>query len=272
MLALTLLAPVGVVSAQDPAPAKPAAAEPSSVTADLKAIVTKIQTKLQEGKKSEADLADELKEFDALLAKHKDEKTDEVAQVLMMKAMLYTQVLEDEAKGKKLLEQLQQEFPDSKQAAMMKMQEKADKARAGLVKGAAFPDFEVKDTAGEALTLSSYKGKVVLLDFWATWCGPCVAELPNVLEAYAKHHADGFEIIGISLDKEKGDLESFIKEKKMPWRQFFDGKGWENELAQTFGINSIPATYLLDRKGVIVGVGLRGPALEKAVAEALAAK
>jgi len=261
-LALCVLGPISV----------PAQSDNSEVQAELKAVIQKVQTKLKEDKKTEADLSDELKEFDAILAKHKAEKSDEVAQVLMMKAMLYSQVIEDEAKGKELLEQLKKEFPDSKAVATLKRQEEAEKARSGLVKGAAFPDFSVKDLEGKPLSLADYKGKVVLVDFWATWCGPCVGELPNVLKAYEKHHATGFEIVGISLDKDQSKLEKFIKDKHMPWRQFFDGQGWQNELAQKYGINSIPATYLLDREGKIIGVGLRGEKLEAAVAAALAAK
>lgn len=248
------------------------AAETSSITIEMQALVTKIQAKLKEGKRTEADLADELKDFDALLAKHKDEKTDEVAQVLMLEASLYSQVLQNETKGDELLAQLKRDFPDSKAAAMLKRQEEAEKVRAGLTVGAVFPDFSEKDTAGKPLSIANYKGKVVLIDFWATWCGPCVAELPNVIKAYEKHHGDGFEIIGISLDQDKQKLENFVKQKKMTWPQYFDGKGWGNELAQKYGVNSIPATYLLDRDGKIIGSNLRGEKLEAAVAAALAKK
>ena len=262
----------GNLLAQTAAPSAVKAPERSAVATELQQVVTKIQAKLKEGKKSEADLAPELSEFDAILAKHKSEKTDDVAQVLMMKAMLYSQVLGNEAKGDELMEQLQRDFPDSKQAAMLKKQEASKKIQAGLKAGMPFPDFAVKDTNGKPLSLAAYKGKVVLIDFWATWCGPCVKELPNVLDAYEKHHAGGFEIIGISLDSDRAKLDTFVKEKNMPWVQFFDGKGWQNELAQKYGINSIPATYLIDGEGKIIASGLRGDKLEAAVAAALAKK
>jgi peroxiredoxin len=97
-------------------------------------------------------------------------------------------------------------------------------------------------------------------------------ELPNVIETYKKHHAGGFEIIGISLDENQGRLQSFIKDKQMTWPQFFDGKKWQNKLAVKYGVNSIPATYLLDREGKIIGKDLRGEELEKAVVAALAKK
>ena len=250
------------------------AQDSTGAAAELKDLVSKIQTKLKDGKKSAEDLAPEMKEFDALLAKHKGEKTDDVAQILMMQAMLYTQVLRDEAKGDELQERLIKEFPDSKQATSLKKQAAAKKVRAGLKEGAKFPDFDVKGLDGKPLSIANYKGKVVLLDFWATWCGPCVKELPNVLAAYDKYHKDGFEIIGISLDREKDKekLETFLKEKNMTWAQFFDGKGWENELGVKYGVNSIPATYLLNGEGVIIGQNLRGEALAEAVGKALAKK
>lgn len=268
---IKLLAPLAAVLltasslwAQSPAP--------SAITTELKAVIAQVQAKIKSGKQSEADLAPELKAFDELLAKHKDEKTDEVAQVLYMKATLYAQVFQDETKGKELLEQLKREFPDSKFVAQLKQQEEAEKAQANLAVGKPFPDFTEKDTAGKPLSIAAYKGKVVLIDFWATWCGPCVKELPNVIKAYEKHHADGFEIIGISLDQDRKKLETFVKQQNMTWPQYFDGKGWQNKLAQQYGVNSIPATYLLDREGKIIGKGLRGEKLEAAVAAALAKK
>ncbi len=129
----------------------------------------------------------------------------------------------------------------------------------------AFP--EVMDIAGKPLSLDDYKGKVVLIDFWATWCGPCIAELPNVLKTYEKYHDQGFEIVGISLDNADAEqkFKDFIAENGMTWRHHFDGKGWENEVAQAYGIKSIPATYLLDTEGKIVRVGLRGDALGETV-------
>jgi len=248
------------------------AAEPSAAATELKALITKIQTKLREGEKTEANLAPELKEFDALLAKHKDEKTDEVAQILFMKAMLYQQVLKDAAKGDAVMEQLQRDFPNSEPAKRMKQQAEASKLRASLVEGSHFPDFDVKDTAGKPLSIANYKGKVVLLDFWATWCTPCVKELPKVIKTYEAYHKQGFEIIGISLDKEEQKLSSFTKEKNMTWAQYFDGLAWQNKLAVKYGVNSIPATYLLDGQGDIIGKDLRGEALEQGVAKALAKK
>jgi len=102
---------------------------------------------------------------------------------------------------------------------------------------------------GREVDVSKLKDKVVLIDFWATWCGPCVAELPHVKEAYDKSHSKGFEIVGVSLDQEKGNLTEFVSGHGMPWPQYFDGQGWDNKVAGQFGITSIPAMWLIDKKG-----------------------
>jgi peroxiredoxin len=240
---------------------------------ELVTLVTKIKTDIAAGKTTEADLSEDIKQFDVLLAEHKGEKTDDVARILYMKATLYRQVFHDEAKADELMAQLKTDFNGTDfVAAIEKMEASAAAAKKmqdALAVGTQFPDFNEKDVDGKPLSVANYKGKVVMVDFWATWCGPCVGELPNVIATYQKHHAQGFEIIGVSLDQDQDKLTAFIKEKNMTWQQFFDGQGWGNKLAVKYGIQSIPADFLLDGDGKIIGKDLRGEELEAAVAKAL---
>ena len=140
-------------------------------------------------------------------------------------------------------------------------------------KGKVITKFAAKDTEGKPVKFpESYRGKVVLIDFWATWCGPCMEEMPNVVETYKKHHAKGFEILGVSLDNEKSieKMPQVMKDAGMTWRQIADGKGWKAEIAQLYAVNSIPATFLVDgTTGKVIGANLRGKALGDAVEKAL---
>ena len=122
---------------------------------------------------------------------------------------------------------------------------------------------------GSKIDLAKLRGKVVLVDFWATWCPPCVEEVPELVKTYEKFHEQGLEIVGISLDKDKDALEKFLKENKMTWPQYFDGGGWENKIAQRFKIQSVPTMWLLGRDGKLFDPAPRGR-LEKAIEAALA--
>jgi thiol-disulfide isomerase/thioredoxin len=196
-----------------------------------------------------------------------------------MKAMLYLQVFQNTDQGVAMIKQLKTDYPDTKFAknadnilAMIAKQAEAKKVQSALAVGSKLPDFDEKDLAGNPLSIASHKGKIVMIDFWATWCPPCRAELPNVIATYQKHHTEGFDIIGVSLDEDRAKLDAFLKKQDMTWPQFFDGKGWSNKLAVKYGIESIPATFLLDGDGNIIGKDLRGDDLEAAVAKAVAKK
>ena len=166
-------------------------------------------------------------------------------------------------------EEYLKKHPKSRFSPMFEQKIKSINATAGLKT----KPLELKFTAvdGREVDLSKMRGKVVLIDFWAVWCGPCVAELPNVLKVYEKLHPKGFEIVGISLDQDKAKLEAFVKEKGMAWPQYFDGKGWKNEISSQYGINSIPAMWLVDKKGMVVSTNARG-SLEELVEKHLAAE
>jgi peroxiredoxin len=131
---------------------------------------------------------------------------------------------------------------------------------------------EATTTAGDPITLDSYKGKVLLLDFWASWCKPCREEMPTVISVYEEYHDKGFEILGVSLDQSESSFKGYIEEHGISWPQIFDGGGWKSSVGQAYGINSIPATFLLDRAGTIRYRNLRGGKLREAVKELVETK
>ena len=123
---------------------------------------------------------------------------------------------------------------------------------------------------GTPVDLANMRGKVVLIDFWATWCGPCMMEVPEVVAVYNKYHDKGFEIIGISLDQSRDAVLKTTEAKGMTWQQYFDGKGWKNELAVFYGIHSIPAMWLVNKQGILATRQARGnldEEIEKLLAE-----
>ncbi len=126
-------------------------------------------------------------------------------------------------------------------------------------------DFSLQSVEGKRIMLERYRGKVVLLDFWATWCQPCRQEMPIVRKIYNEFHDAGFEVIGISLDDNREKLDFYLGSRNLPWPQIFDGKGWNCELGQMYAIGSIPATFLLDKNGRIRHKNIRGEKLRAAV-------
>ena len=132
--------------------------------------------------------------------------------------------------------------------------------------GQVLPDFSAAvDLDGKPISLADYRGKVVLLDFWAVWCGPCLGEIPRIKAVYEKYHDEGFEVIGVSLDEDAAVLREFIEEQEIPWRQILDGDGFGGAFAKRYGIRSIPAPFLIDREGKVISVKARGNLLSELV-------
>ena len=135
--------------------------------------------------------------------------------------------------------------------------------------GTLLPDFTQSDTAGRPVSLSSLRGKFVLVDFWASWCGPCRQENPNVVQAYNKYKSKNFTVLGVSLDKAKPAWIDAINIDNLNWTHVSDLLGWSNAAAQQYQIYSIPQNFLIDPQGKVVGKNLRGAALDKKLAKIL---
>jgi peroxiredoxin len=142
----------------------------------------------------------------------------------------------------------------------------------GIAVGDVAPDFTLNTPEGTPISLSSLRGQYVLIDFWAAWCGPCRMENPNVVRMYNKYKDKGFTIFGVSLDNSKDAWLGAIKKDGLPWHHGSELKKWNSEVAQLYGINAIPATYLLDKEGKVIAKNLRGASLENKLAELLGAE
>lgn len=264
--------------AQTPATETPADA--------LQALVGQIRTKLRSGPPTAAGLAPELAAFDALLAKYRDQKNDDVAQILFMKATLHGEVLDDVATMEKLFKQLKSEFPGTKAAASsdrmlesLARRAKAKEASAALI-GKPAPQLNFQWSTKDGLkTLSDLKGKVVVLDFWATWCGPCVSSFPQVRELTAHYQGLDVVVLGVTsiqgsitglqpqrIDT-KGDpqkefslMADFIKAKDITWTIAFSK---EEVFNPDYGITGIPHMAIVAPDGTLRHTGLH-PAMPHA--------
>ena len=144
------------------------------------------------------------------------------------------------------------------------------KSMASFTIGGEAPDFAQNNPEGESISLSSLRGKVVMIDFWASWCRPCRKENPHVKKLYSQYKDKGFDILAVSLDNTKSRWTAAIETDGLPWHHVSDLKGWKNEVAIQYGVSSIPQTVLVDKDGKIIARNLRGPALDQKLAELFA--
>jgi thiol-disulfide isomerase/thioredoxin len=254
--------------------------------AELHALEARLDAKLKAGKNTEADYADEIKAIDVFTARERSADPTNAAEASFFKARVYQIILPDDSRPTSLLRQVTNDFPqtpfgeraglllqmidqyEAEEKALAEMKRKQEEL---LAPCKPFPDFSEQDLDGKPLSVGALKGKVVLVDFWATWCVLCRIELPNVIATYQKHHAEGLEIVGVSLDDHREILNQFLKDTDgMTWPEYFDGKHWENKLAQKYLVIGLPFNVLVRRDGKIIGTSLKGPALEAAITAALA--
>ncbi len=245
----------------------------------LQTLVAQIRTKLRAGPPTAASLAPELAAFDALLAKYRGQKSEDVARILLMKAALHGEVLDDLATMKTLFEQLKTDFPGTDAAAIaeqtlqaLESREKAQAASAALV-GKAAPPLNFQWSTRDGLkTLADLKGKVVVLDFWATWCGPCISSFPQVRELTA--HYQGLDVVVLGVTSIQGSISGlqpqridtkgdpqkefslmadFIKAKDVTWTVVFSK---EEVFNPDYGITGIPHMAIVAPDGTLRHTGL----------------
>jgi peroxiredoxin len=140
---------------------------------------------------------------------------------------------------------------------------------AQMIPGQSAADLSLPDLNGKMVTLSELKGKVVLIDFWASWCGPCRHNNPRLVKLYNKFHNKGLEIYGVSLDEDADSWKKAVRHDKLIWIQVIDDKGWEAPSASVYNVDMIPSSFLIDRQGIIRTINAEGPDLERSVRDLL---
>lgn len=209
-------------------------------------------------------------QYSDVLAKKIKENTGSFASIMAIQQLRpenYLDVYKALDKG------LSAKYPENKDIksyhAMVQQTEMMVSRTQAIKVGAEAPELILPKPNDKDLALSSLRGKVVLIDFWASWCGPCRKELPNVKRAYEKYKSKGFEILGVSLDKDRDAWLEAISKEGLTWPQVSDLKFWQSEACQIYAVQSIPYTVLVDKEGKIIATDLRGAELDKKLAEVL---
>ncbi|WP_299537028.1 TlpA disulfide reductase family protein [Ulvibacterium sp.] len=215
------------------------------------------------------ELQDEYKNFE--LTYIREHPTALISALLIDRAMGSQSVSSEEIQ--ELYDGLSPEIKETKVAKsvlerLQSVKEREERKKSTSI-GAKAPDFSAPTPTGGELALNEALGKVTLVDFWAAWCKPCRAENPNVVKVYEKYHGKGLNIVGVSLDKTKAAWEKAIADDGLTWNHVSNLAYFDDEIAKLYGVDAIPAAFLLDENGVIVAKNLRGPALEAKVAELL---
>ncbi len=216
-----------------------------------------------------AKITDELKAIDSVMnvkvLKAVEANIDNAFGIQLLESVSFAY---DAEKLLPILEKVPEKY--SKKESIVRIKEDLNK-KMQLAVGKNMPDITMNTPEGTPLSLGEVvaKNKYTLVDFWASWCGPCRQEMPHVVKAYAAYRAKGFEVLGVSLDENAEDWKKAIKDLGMAWPQMSDLKGWKSAASEVYAIRSIPSTFLVDQNGVIVARDLRGDALEKKLAELL---
>ncbi len=202
---------------------------------------------------------------------HRVELLDFTSEEIGSSIALYGSMLrwtgdEEIARLDKLVEAFKKVHPDLKMTKVM--EDKVDRFRSVAV-GSITPMIELPDSSGQTLTLSDIKGKYTLIDFWASWCGPCLLQIPDLKESYAAFHDKGFEIVGVSVDNNAKRWKKSINKYDMAWPQISDLKGWGSEAAADYNVTFIPFNVLIDSEGKIIAKNLHSKALKKKLSELL---
>lgn len=207
-----------------------------------------------------SNAASSVEEVDKMVTAYEDfiEKNPE-SYVTPLALLRMQQFLGDAPKYRKYYEKLP---PKVKASNLGLLLSQTANNSASFVAGTELRDFTQQDQDGKPVSLKSFRGKYVLIDFWASWCGPCRRENPNVVAAYKKFRDKNFTILGVSLDQDRQKWLNAVQQDNLTWTQVSDLKGWQNEVAQKFKIQSIPQNILIDPNGKIVGSNLRGVMLE----------